>query len=227
MDVATETLAAGTHVQRGTTRVRARVSAGHVVMLVAALLAIVLNAALLRANAQTVPVAVAAADIRAGALVEPATFRFTHVRVDADLLASLVTPQSARALTGWVATAALPAGAIVRTSDLRPPSAPAAARAMSLPVTPEHAVGGAIAVGDRVDVIDVRDGEASYVTTGAEVLDVTTGARGALPSLGGMSITIAVDSETALRLAVALRSESLEIVRSTGATPAAATRPRP
>lgn len=88
---------------------------------------------------------------------------------------------------------------------------------MSVPIDPDHAVAGALRQGDRVDVIEVRDGTAAYLITDAQVLDVPTAEqRGGLGSLNRFSITLAVDDETALRLATALRSGSLDVVRSTG-----------
>lgn len=88
---------------------------------------------------------------------------------------------------------------------------------MSVPIEPDHAVAGALRQGDRVDVIEVRDGIATYLVTDAEVLAVPGGEqRGGLGTLSRFSVTLAVDDVTALRLASALRSGSLDVVRSTG-----------
>jgi Flp pilus assembly protein CpaB len=207
----------------GARAVARRFSAGHVVLVVAATLAVVLNAAALRAADDRVRVAVAAAPIPAGATLREAAVRFADVRVDAGLLATLVAPDVLRERAAWVVTTRVSAGAPLRADDLRAPSAAAGQRAMSLPVPPEHAAGGALATGDRVDVIAVRDGAASYVVTGVEVLDVTgDGGGGALDNLRAFSVTIAVDDVAALRLAAALRTDALEVVRSTGAPPVAA-----
>jgi hypothetical protein len=68
-------------------------------------------------------------------------------------------------------------------------------------------------------VIRVVDGQAKFVVVGAEVLSVASTERGALASLADFHVVLAVDSDTALALAEALDSGSIEIVRSTGAAP--------
>lgn len=198
-----------------------RLSLGHLVMVVAALLAVLLNYTLLRAQDDTVRVAVVAQEVRAGMPVTPAALRFADVRVDDALLATLVQPGQLAGLEGYVATSTLRPGELVRAGDLQAPSAPAAQRAMSIPIEAQHAVAGKLSVGDRIDVIEVRDGRATYLVTGAEVLDVPSAeARGALSGLQSFSVTVAVDDATALRLAAAIRGGQLEIVRSTGASAA-------
>lgn len=199
-------------------RLASRFSAGHVVMIVAALVAALLNYSALRARDDSVRIAVAARDIPAGVPVGLDALRFVDARVDAEVLAALLGPEQAAGVDGWVAATTLAAGEPVRASDLRAPSAPEAQRAMSVPIDPEHAVGGALRRGDRVDVITVRDGAASYLVTDAEVLAVPdSGSRGGLGTLSRFSVTLAVDEEIALRLAEALRAGALEVVRSTGA----------
>ena len=197
------------------------VSAGHVVMVVAALLAVLLNYSVLRARDDSVRVAVAARDIPAGATLTSAALRFSPVAAEEDVLAALLTPEQVSELSGWVAATAITAGEPVRASDLRSPSAPASQRAMSLPVAREHAVGGALRPGDRVDVIEVRDGVAGYLVTDAEVLSVPTAEQRGIAALNEFSVTIAVDDGTALRLAAGLHTGTLDIVRSTGASPVA------
>ncbi|PLS75322.1 MAG: hypothetical protein CYG61_07985 [Actinobacteria bacterium] len=86
---------------------------------------------------------------------------------------------------------------------------------MSLPVERQHAVGGALRPGDRVDVID--GAEASFVVTNAEVLAVPNLSNGNLSGTGSYAITIAVDAQGALRLAAAIAGGKVEVVRSTGA----------
>ncbi|HWB70756.1 MAG TPA: RcpC/CpaB family pilus assembly protein [Egibacteraceae bacterium] len=196
-----------------------RLSAGHVIMLLAGLLALVLNFSLLRARDASVRVAVAATPLHAGQPVAARSFAFTDVTVDDAQHATLLGPERLEAVQGWVAATEIAPGELIRLSDLRPPSAPAAQRAMSIPVEPEHAVGGDLRPGDRVDVIDVTDSGADYVVADAQVLAVARPDPG--PGLGGLrtfSVTIAVDDQSALQLATAIRNQSLEIVRSTGAT---------
>jgi Flp pilus assembly protein CpaB len=90
---------------------------------------------------------------------------------------------------------------------------------MSIPVEAAHAVGGALAAGDRLDVIEVDEGgQARYVVSGVEVLAVNRPDSGVIGAAGSSSsLTVAVDARQALRLAAAIRGQRFEVVRSTGA----------
>lgn len=201
---------------------RGRLSGGHVVMVVAALAAAVLNYGLLRAADDGVRVVVASRALEAGTPVEAEAFASAEVTVDDAVLASLVRTERAGDLEGWVPITAVPEGAPVRLADLQPPSAPDEGRAMSLPVEAAHAVGGDLQVGDRIDVIAVRDGEPAYVLVDTPVLatsDSGAGASQAFSSGTGFTVTVAVDERSALDLAAAINGDAVEIVRSTGAAP--------
>ena len=71
--------------------------------------------------------------------------------------------------------------------------------------------------GDRVDVIGVSDGTASFLVTDAQVLQVSEPAIGGIGGSGSSFVVLAVDMATSLRLAEAIASGSLEVIRSTGA----------
>ncbi|MEX2619142.1 MAG: Flp pilus assembly protein CpaB [Egibacteraceae bacterium] len=188
-------------------------------MVVAALLAALLNFSALRARDDTVRIAVAAHEVPAGAPIAVGAVRFMDARLDEDVVATLLSPERAREVAGWIATHPIAPGEPIRASDLRAPAAPEAQRAMSLPIDPAHAVAGALRSGDRIDVIAVRDGAADYLVTDAAVLAVSGGGeRGGLGGAQRYSVTLAVDEETALRLATALRTGELDVVRSTGSS---------
>lgn len=203
-----------------------RLSLGHALVLAAGLLAAVLNYAVLTGLDERVPVLVAGRDLEAGEPVDAAALATGRVRADGELLGALVEAGAAEDVEGWATTTAVPAGAPLRRSDLRPPGAPGGERAMSLPIEPGQAVGGALRVGDRVDVIVVRGDGAAYLTSGAEVLAVDGGDAAGLGSLRSFSVTLAVDDAVALRLALALHHDELALVRATGA-PAPETRVHP
>lgn len=189
-------------------------------MVVAALAAAVLNYGVLRAADDGVRVVVAAAALEPGTPVGPGDVGVAEVTVDAQVLATLVPAGRIGDLGGWVPVAPVPAGAPVRRADLRPPSAPDEGRAMSLPVESAHAVGGDLGVGDRVDVIAVRDGDPAYVLVDAPVLATSESGEGqAFGAAGGFTVTVAVDETTALDLAAAIHGDAVEVVRSTGAAP--------
>jgi Flp pilus assembly protein CpaB len=190
-------------------------------MLTAGLVASLLNYTALRALDDTMRVAVTATEVRAGQTLRAEDVTYVDARVDDAVLATLIRPERASDIDGWVVTTTLAPGELLRLSDLQTPSAPAEQRAMSIPIEAEHAVAGELQAGDRVDIIEVVDRSATYLVTAAEVLAVppmqSAGIAGGLRSF---SVTVAVDDATALRLAVALRSGQLEIVRSTGSSTA-------
>lgn len=99
-------------------------------------------------------------------------------------------------------------------------------RAMTVPVTADHAVGGRLTRGDRVDVYaTLKGGRASARTTlilgSAQVLDLVT--TGGLVADGESltALTLEVSAVDAARLAFAIRTAEIDIVRVRGdeATP--------
>lgn len=187
-------------------------------MIVAAALAGLLNLVVLRAGDDRVPVAVVTTPVAAGEALTSDLVTVTRVAVDDAVLATLVPTATVETLADAVAVTDLAPGALLRRDDVRSAAAAGGQRAMSIPVDPAHAAGGDLVPGDRVDVIDVHDGAASYVVTDAEVLAVSD-RGGALGGLEAFSVTVAVDGDTALLLAAAVRNETIELVRSTGAAP--------
>lgn len=198
-----------------------RLSLGHLVMIVAGLAAFLLVLTVLRDRGETVLVAVAGQPIQAGTVASDDMFEFTEVAADGRLTERLMAPEVAtRAVSGdWIAVRSIAAGEPITLSDFRAGTVDAELRAMSIPIAAGNAVDGAIRQGDRVDVIVVRSGVASYVTVDTEVISVSAGASG-LGGTGALTITVAVDADTSLRLASALNDGSIEIVRSNGASAA-------
>ena len=148
-----------------------RFSAAHGLMVGAGLVAFVLVAAALDQRGATVRVAVARADIPAGAAVSADQVRWSELPAGTELAGQLVSPtQLGRG--GLVATQAVAAGQPLLRRQLAAEDAADGLRWLSIPVAREHAAGGALGTGDRVDVIDVVEGVARYVVTGAEVARV-------------------------------------------------------
>lgn len=188
-------------------------------MIVAGLLTFVLVAGALRDRAQTVAVAVAAHDIASGATVTAADVRVVELASSSPLRASVLSP-SALDAGAQVATRRIAAGEPMLPSSLAGAAAPGGLRAMSIPVAAEHAVGGELGVGDRVDVISADEGRVEYVVRGAEVIGVAPrrSASGLASSSGGQFyVTVAIEPGDALRLAGAINGGKIELVRSTGA----------
>lgn len=204
-----------------------RASAAQIFMIVAGILAFIANLAILRARDDVVLVAVAATDINAGvAIQELAHIDYVELNGSADVLAPLVTADEVVGITGFILSSPIQSGEMFVQSDLVQSVNPIDQRAIALAVGRDHAVGGDISVGDRVDVIWVEDDVARYVVTGVEVIDTTNTERtgGAFSASQAFSITVAVDDVQALQLAEALNSGQMEIVRSTGAEAPAADR---
>lgn len=197
-----------------------RVSAAQIFMVVAGILAFIANLAILRAREEVTLVAVAATDINAGvAILEAVHVGYVELNGADEALAPLVTIDEIGDLEGHILTSPVRAGDTFIQSDLVASVNPIDQRAIALAVGRDHAVGGDISIGDRVDVIWVDDGVARYVVTGVEVIDTTNDQRtgGAFSASQAFSITVAVDDVQALELAQALNSGQIEIVRSTGA----------
>ncbi|MGQ0825026.1 MAG: RcpC/CpaB family pilus assembly protein [Actinomycetota bacterium] len=197
-----------------------RISQGHVVMVAAGLLGAVLTLGSLRAADDRRAVLAAAADIPAGTVIEDGTLRVTRIDASNEVMGSLYAPDELDMLQGSVTTAALRAGSLVARDLVRPGSPGAVPRAMSFPLSPARAVGGALEAGDRVDVLAVsRDGDrAGYVMTAIEVLGVDGDDAGPLGAPDELTITLAVELNAAVTLAAALDTGTVTLVRATGAS---------
>jgi Flp pilus assembly protein CpaB len=197
-----------------------RLSLGHLIMVLAGLLAFLLVLAVLREQDEIVQIAVAARQIDAGTELEDADVRYADLS-DADraLLSAFFSPAGVDGAIreGWVATRTVPPGVPLTRSDFRREAITADLRAMSIPVSTQHAVNGAIVPGDRIDIIVVRRGLAAYVATAVEVIAV---ADRASTGRSEFALTVAVDAATSLRVAAAINDGSIEVVRATGAAAA-------
>jgi Flp pilus assembly protein CpaB len=202
-------------------RLLSRVSVGHLIMVISGLLAFLLVLVVLRDRSEVVTVAVAAVDIEAGTVLSDQDVTMVELgNADDALVAALVDESEVDTAVAerWVSAQTIEAGTALRESDFSPQLANTDQRAMSIEIDPGNAVNGAVGVGDRIDVITVRKGVARYVVTNAEVVAVS-GVDSSISS-SGFTVTIALDGPTSLRLASALNLGDIEIVRSTGASPA-------
>ncbi|HMG45502.1 MAG TPA: RcpC/CpaB family pilus assembly protein [Acidimicrobiales bacterium] len=196
-----------------------RLARGHWVALTLGLLAFLVNIAVLRDRSEVVQVPVAREAIGPATEITEGMVRFVEVPADSPLASGMVA-QDALAGGGLYARRQIAAeeplveGAVV---DDVPDDGQ---RSMSVPVPREHAAGGTLGVGDRVDVIYMAD-RPVFAVTDAEVLaigDETSGSNGR--PAGEYHLVLAVDAAETLRLAAALDSGKLDVVRATGAPPA-------
>lgn len=201
-------------------RRRARVSRAAALTWLAGSLAFVLTASVLRDRAEQVEVLVAAQDIPAGAEITDEMVRTSEIDADSPLVSGLVDLDGLR--PGELAAVPISAGSALRTSDLAAAGRGDGLRSMSIEVDRAQAVGGGLAIGDRIDVIDVVDGDATYVVRDAEVTSVPAAPTGRGITGGAGSsyfVVVRVDADDALALAAAIDRGALQVVRSTGATP--------
>lgn len=189
-----------------------RLSIGHVVMILAGLVAILLNLAFLRSGTETINVTVAGQSIEAGTVLTEDRVEFVEVGDAGDLVQGLLTEESARALFGSVLARDIEAGEPIRRSDLRPAGSSLALREYSIEVDPAEAAGGSIQDTDIVDIIAVIDDRAFYVAAGLDVVRVKDGGA-------DLIIVLSVDDRTALEIESARAAGSIAVVRSTGAPP--------
>lgn len=203
---------------------RRRWRGAHLVMILAGLLALVLTLSALRSDASGRRIAVAARDLDAGVPLRADDVRYTRVDADAQVLDHLVgTGESWRRR---VLTTPVPAGEPLTDARLRAPAAADGRRAMSIPVERARAVNGRLAPGDRVDVVRARDGVASVVAAGLEVLDVEDDRDGAFGAARGLvTVTLAVDVADSQRLAAVLADGDFVLTRVTGAASASGAPP--
>lgn len=193
-----------------------RVKLGHVVMALAALFALVFNVAVLRKNQATIEVAVAAVDIKPGTALGGQHFTITEIPADVVFADQFLSADQVTGDLGRLTTRPIAAGNPILAGDLRSAENRDGLRAMSIPIEREQAVSGNIAVGDSVDVVLVVDGLASYVVAGVEVIDVPAADGNALGASSAYAPTVSVDAEQALRIAAALDTGVVHLVRSTG-----------
>jgi Flp pilus assembly protein CpaB len=144
------------------------------------------------------------------------------------LLRTFVRPQHIRSLSGDIATSTIGSGEAIVRRQFRPRAARDGLRSMSIPIDPARAVGGRLAAGDRVDVLNAFDREVSIIVGDAEVLAVDAKGRGGIGETSSpFTVTIAVDARQSQLLAAAIADGEISIARTTGASSSRGTVPQP
>ena len=160
----------------------------------------------------------AARDLPEGAVVGDGDLELVTVNLPGDLLANYLgggTTLSGSTLLRPLRRGELVAAAWVTDADAPP------TRSIAVPITSDHAVGGALRPGDRVDVLATLESprgiaETTVLVQAAEVEGLlrTEGLLSEGDSFGG--ITLSVAPEDAARIAFALRSAEIDVVRVEG-----------
>lgn len=197
-------------------RIGRRLSATHVLIAVVVILAFVLNLLVLQDRGATTLVAIADRALPIGTPLDGEGVRLVPVDSSFEGLDSLVNQDELAELDGWVLGKTVPDGSLLSKSALVQPTETPGLRSMSVPVAIEHAAGGGLVPGDRVDVISVTDGTASFVATDLEVTGVSESPGAAIGAVSAFHVVVAVTAHQALAVAEAIEAGSLELVRSTG-----------
>jgi len=188
----------------------------HVLIALAVILAFVFNLLALQDRSDTQLVAVVEEPLVAGSVISPRDIRFVPVGSDFEGLAGLITEDAWPGLEGWVVNRSIASGVPLDLGSLSEPIAGGGLGVMSIPVAVEHAAGGLLQVGDRVDVISISDVGPEFVATGLSIVSLGTTDRSGLGGLGEYHIVVAVTPSQALGLAAAIDAGSLEVIRATG-----------
>lgn len=174
--------------------------------------------ALFSAADHTVPVISVSRDLPAGHVIAAADVHEVRVRVDDTVLRGLVRGERKASLVGQVFLTPVARDALLGASAVGRDRAKE--REMTVPITSEHALGGSLRVGDRVDVLATfakggKDARTLTVAHGAQVIDAVR-TKGILGERSGdlSALTLAVNADDAVYLAFASHTAELDVVRS-------------
>jgi len=183
---------------------------------------------LVAAAEHTTAVVVAAHELPANHVIERGDLRTARVHASTRVLDGLVRGSRIASLTGQVLLFPVATDGLVGTSSVG--KAAREGREMTIPVAPEHALGGALRIGDRVDVLASfskagKDARTLTVVRGATVVD-TVHTEGLFGQHEGQlsALTLSVPPDDAVYLAFAVRNGELDVVRATGTNRAARSR---
>lgn len=182
-------------------------------------LAFLAGRAVLSQQRTTIRVWAAAHDLSQDAVVGPGDLRLAEVRLGAEQLENYVG--SAENLQGAVLTRPVRAGELISSGWVADSGGSAVSRSMTVPVALEHASGGDLQTGDRIDILatfNAGDARArtQMLLRGVEVLDVVTAGGLVVEDEAVVGVTVAVTPEDAPRLAFALRTADIDIAKVTG-----------
>lgn len=161
----------------------------------------------------------AAADLPRGAEVTPEDLVVSHVKLPAANAGRYVP--SSEPIVGMRVERAVLEGELLPTAWLSSGSSLGPAREMTVPVPPEHAVGGDLDTGDIVDIYatfspEGAEAKTTLIVRGVEVLDVVEAGGLVLEEQAKIGITVMVTPEESTRLTFAIRTAEIDVVRVVG-----------
>jgi Flp pilus assembly protein CpaB len=173
---------------------------------------------ILATGATTTPIWSAATNLPAGVPLDPGDLVSTAVNLPADVTARYAGTNSD--LTGLVLTRAIGAGELI-PADAIAQAAGADQVEMTIPVSPEHAVGGALRAGDTVDVfVSYNPGDLRAITKlvldDAQIIDLVTAGGLVVGEKAVVGVTVSVDRDAAKEVAFAIRNGEIDLARGSG-----------
>lgn len=192
----------------------------HGLMVLAGVITFLTVNSVLRDRQETVEVVVAGHELLAGVDLSADAFHVVSIPADSDLVGQLATSRDIAADVRLGRD--LASGEPLLVTDIRTGDVESGVRTLTVPVWRSTIEGLGLQTGDRVDLIGAdTEGRLSYVVVGSVIsrLPSSSSTGGAF---GGESsrdswITVEISDRDALDLALAMRSGSIEVVRSTGA----------
>jgi Flp pilus assembly protein CpaB len=197
-----------------------KIDARLVVGLLLVALSVIGGLRLAASSDETVAVYTAARDLPADHVLVAGDLRVTRINADDEVLAGLISatggnPPLHRVLKSSVSKSGLVATAVLGGVE-------STGREITVPISSDHALGGALEMGDRVDVLASFD----KGTELAKTLTVASGARvAAVVHADGLfgqregeltALTLSVAPDDVVFLAFAVRNGEVDVVRANG-----------
>jgi Flp pilus assembly protein CpaB len=197
------------------------ISSSWIIMVLSFLIAVVVYLFVTNTETNKVAVAVATKDLSAGAQLESDDMRMIEVTLDSPQLNRLVLWADRNQYVGYTVAGPIVEGDMITKAQVRREATANGLDAMSVPISKTRAVGGELAIGDRVDIIDNSVSPSIYAAENVEVIGVKEGASGgALAAAEGFHILVAISPDQALTLSKAIENNKMDVVRATGGTAA-------
>jgi Flp pilus assembly protein CpaB len=169
----------------------------------------------IEAQRTTTPLWVATRDLATGQMLMPSDLSVVEAVLPGDQSTGYALASTD--LAGSIVGRPVGAGELVPLSAVSTGDAAGPGRAMTVPVEAEHAVGGEVGPGDLVDVYATFEEQGSKARTilllrSTEVLSVMR-AGGLVQEEASVGLTLSVSPEDAGRLAFAVRTATIDVVR--------------
>ena len=196
-----------------------KVDARLVVGLLLVALSVIGGLRLAATSDETVPVYAAARDLPVDHVLVAGDLTVTRISADADVLNGLIAAGHGSPPIRRVLRSSVTEGGLVAVAALG--GVESKSREITVPISADHALGGALEMGDRVDVLASFD----KGTELAKTLTVAAGARvAAVVHADGLfgqregelsALTLSVAPDDVVFVAFALRNGELDVVRAT------------